>query len=356
MVPVVRGVAFDLVIPTSVRPSLWTLLRILDRERWLPPGRLIVVDDRAHRTRQLRGPSLPVSPRLRARLEVVRSGGRGPAAARNAGWRAGSAEWIAFVDDDVEPAPGWLVELERDLRRAPADVGGVQGRVIVPLPADRRPTDWERNVASLEAAPWITADMAYRREALEEAGGFDERFTRAYREDTDLALRVQALGWRLTRGRRAVRHPARPADALVSLRLQRGNADDVLMTTLHPGYRDGPTNRIGRRPWHAATVGSFVAALGALVLGAPGAGVVLLLLCWAGLTAALAWRRIAPGPRTAGEIALMLATTVAMPFVASAWWIVGAVRLPRLLVDVGRAPRPAPSRAGTPSSTLEAAS
>ena len=60
---------------------------------------------------------------------------------------------------------------------------------MVPLPTDRRPTDWERNTAGLAGASWITADMAYRRTALEAVNGFDERFPRAYREDADLALR-----------------------------------------------------------------------------------------------------------------------------------------------------------------------
>jgi hypothetical protein len=36
--------------------------------------------------------------------------------------------------------------------------------------------------------------MTYRRAALTEAGGFDERFPRAYREDADLALRVRDHG------------------------------------------------------------------------------------------------------------------------------------------------------------------
>ena len=45
-----------------------------------------------------------------------------------------------------------------------------------------------------QRASWITADMTYRRSALAEVGGFDERFPRAFREDADLALRLQAGG------------------------------------------------------------------------------------------------------------------------------------------------------------------
>jgi glycosyltransferase involved in cell wall biosynthesis len=344
------AVAFDIVIPTIGRDSLTTLLRALDRQGGRLPERLLLVDDRAAPSSSL--PIPPLSPGLRSRVEVVRSGGNGPAAARNAGWRAGTAPWIAFLDDDVVPDEGWLSGLDRDLRSAAPDVAGSQGSLTVPLPADRAPTDWERNVAWLEVGTWITADMAYRRGALEEAGGFDERFRRAYREDTDLALRVQALGWRLMRGRRAVLHPVRPADALVSLRMQRGNADDVLMRALHPGYREGRVT-LGKRPWHAATVAAFAGGAAAIVVGAPVVAGTMLVV-WAGLTGALAWRRIAPGPRTAREIAAMMVTTIAMPFVACAWWIVGILRLPRLLADAERAPRPVVRAA--PASSLEAAS
>ncbi len=338
--------AFDLVVPTIGRASLATLLAALDDESAALPERLILVDDREDPSTSLPVPLL--SSRLASRVYIVRSRGRGPAAARNAGWRVGSCPWVAFLDDDVLPASGWLDALGRDLAEAAPDVAGTQGRVAVPLPRDRAATDWERNVSSLERAPWITADMAYRRDALAATGGFDERFRRAYREDTDLALRVQALGWRLVRGNREVLHPLQAADAFVSLRLQRGNADDALMTALHPGYRDGPTT-LGRRPWHAATVGTLAGSPIAFAAGAAFAGAALLL-CWAALTGALAWRRIAPGPRTVPEVATMLVTTAALPFAACAWWLIGVARLPRLLTDEERAPRPdavpTPARSG----------
>ena len=85
--------------------------------------------------------------------------------------------------------------------------------------------------------------------------GFDERFPRAYREDADLALRVQQAGWRLQVGARTTTHPVRPADDAVSVRVQRGNADDALMGRLHgPGWRRRAETGRGRFRWHAATV------------------------------------------------------------------------------------------------------
>ncbi len=334
---------FDVVVPTVGRASLTALLLALDAQAGPLPERLILVDDRADPAPELAVPAL--SEPLRTRLFVLRTGGRGPAAARNAGWRAGGSPWVAFLDDDVVPASGWLTALERDLRDAPRDVAGSQARLIVPLPHDRPPTDWERNVASLERADWITADMAYRRDALEATGGFDERFRRAFREDTDLALRVRALGLRVERGCRTSLHPVPPADRWVSVRLQRGNADDALMAALHPGWRDAPRG-FGRRPWHIATVAALLAAAIAAAFGAPVAAVPLAL-AWLGSTAALTWRRIAPGPRTASEAATILTTSMVIPFAACGWWAIGLVRRRRLLAAgrSGEGLRPARSAA-----------
>ena len=190
-----------------------------------------MVDDRRDRSR-----ALPVSG-----VEVVAGRGAGPAAARNLGWRRATAEWVAFLDDDVVPGPSWLADLARDLEGLEAEVAASQGRVRVPLPAGRRPTDWERNVRGLETARWATADMAYRRSVLEEVGGFDERFPRAYREDADLGLRVVRAGYRIVPGRRVVTHP---------VRVGRGH-----------GQPAGPGGQRGRRP-DAGGARAGVAGLG----------------------------------------------------------------------------------------------
>jgi histidinol-phosphate phosphatase family protein len=285
---------------------------------------VVLVDDRPDAGAPLLD---PVPPHVR----VVRGAARGPAAARNAGWRACRAEWVVFLDDDVEPEAGWPARLEADLAAAGPDVGGVQGRLVVPLAAGRRPTDWERNTRALEGARWATADLAYRRAALEAVGGFDERFPRAYREDADLGLRVTAAGWRIVGGERTVRHPARPAPAWVSLAKQAGNADDVLMRALHGrGWRERAGVPAGRRPRHLAIAAAGAAALCALASGrrriAAAAGA-----AWLGGTAELAWARIAPGPRTPREVGTMLWTSALMPVAATGWWLAGHATLRRRL-------------------------
>ncbi len=307
---------YSVVLPTVGRPSLTDVLTDLHRQSGPAPQEVIVVDDRPLvDTADLELPDGAVP------VRVLRSGGRGPAAARNAGWRTAATEWVAFLDDDVRLPADWSDRLAADLAAAEPDVGASQGRISVPLPAHRRPTDWERNTAGLETALWATADMAYRRAALAQVHGFDERFPRAFREDADLALRVSLAGWRLTRGEREIVHTARPADAAVSLRMQAGAASDALMRALHgPGWRAiGGTGR-GRFRWHVATVAAGTGALALAAMRRPRAATVAAA-AWAALTADFAVRRIVPGPHPgeegwATEWGRMAWTSVLIPWAA----------------------------------------
>ena len=334
---------FDVVIPTVGRDSLRRLLEALAAADGPRPGQVLVVDDRRDRSR-----ALPLGGV--AGVSVLAGRGAGPAAARNLGWRRAASEWVAFLDDDVVPGPTWLADLARDLEGLAPEVAASQGRVRVPMPPGRRPTDWERNVRGLETARWATADMAYRRAVLEEVGGFDERFPRAYREDADLGLRVVRAGHRILPGRRVVTHPVRAAGNLVSLRLQAGNADDVLMLKVHGReWRRAAGVPRGRRSRHLAVTGLGLVGAGTLlgarrrgarrVAGLAGAG-------WLAGTVELALARILPGPRTAGEVVRMSVTSVLMPPVSTWYWLAGWVRLPRLLAGSAPAPRPGGRRPG----------
>ncbi|MEV4570617.1 glycosyltransferase [Nonomuraea sp. NPDC049419] len=325
---------FTVVIPTVGRATLRETLAAVGSD--VP---VIVVDDR-------RGD--PGALHVPAHVRVVRSGGRGPAAARNAGWRAADTPWVVFLDDDVIPASGWAQAVWKDLVDLPPEVAGSQGRIRVPRPVRRRPTDAERHTAGLSGALWVTADMAYRREVLQAMGGFDERFPRAYREDADLALRVSRAGHRLVKGDRVTTHPVRDDGFWASVRFQRGNADDALMRRLHgPGWRAAIGGAPGRLRLHAATT---AAGLTAALLGVtsaatrarrrgasagpgvgPGVGIAALAAgaVWAALTAEFAWRRIAPGPRTPGEVLRMAVTSVLIPPVACAHRLRGKWRVRR---------------------------
>lgn len=309
-------IRYAVVVPTIGRSTLEDLLEAIGRQSEPLPREVVVVDDRpAEHTEPLLGGRATAVP---VPMRVVRSWGHGPAAARNFGWRLTTAPWVVFLDDDVLIPGDWTRQLERDLCDLPRDVAASQSRIVVPAPPARRPTDWERSTAGLQHALWITADMAYRRAALLDVHGFDERFPRAYREDADLALRVRSAGWRLVRGTRTTTHPVRPAPGSISVRAQRGNADDALMRRLHgPTWRQQAGAGRGRLVRHAALTAAAAGALasapvvrvhpGARAVNRVCAGVALLLL------ADFASHRITPGPRTPREIATMLWTSAVIP-------------------------------------------
>jgi glycosyltransferase involved in cell wall biosynthesis len=314
---------YSVVIPTIGRPCLDDCLRALAAAAQPPPHEVLLVDDRPDPDGPL---DVSGAGQLAGRVRILATHGRGPAAARNAGLREVAAPWVVFLDDDVRVGPGWGALLADDLGGAGPGTAGVQGRLRVPLPVDRRPTDWERCTAGLEEAAWATADMAYRTETVRAAGGFDERFLRAYREDADLALRMMGQGWTLARGSRTTLHPVRPADRWISVRVQRGNADDVLMNRLHGSdWWSRARAPRGRLPGHAAVTAAGLAAAVLALTGRRRTAAVAAGL-WALGTAEFAWARIAPGPRTAAEITTMIGTSTVIPPLALGHWAAGHLR------------------------------
>jgi histidinol-phosphate phosphatase family protein len=354
------------VVPTIGRAHLQTCLSALAasvaRAGYLP-RHIVLADDRRDTPDPL---PVVVPPAFADRTTVVTLEGRGPAAARNAGWRAAPpSDWVVFLDDDVRVTADWARLLAADLADAAPDTGGVQGVIDVPWPPDQaalldhaglpdhspppdqaarngrsqRPADSQRATLGLAGARWITADMAYRRSALADTGGFDERFPRAYREDADLALRVLDRGWSLQRGRRVTTHPVPPPRPWASLRAQAGNADDAAMRHQHgPDWRRRAGVPAGRRGWHAVACGLSAFALAGAGLGT-GTGMArtaagtaarrTAAVCagaWLGLTAEFAARRILAGPRTPREITDMAVTSVVIPPLAVWHWLRGTAR------------------------------
>lgn len=299
--------SFSIVVPTIGRESLSRLLSALDADHGPPPEAVVVVDDRG-----AEAPALRIDSRFA--VTVLRSGGRGPAAARNTGWRATTTRWVCFVDDDVMVQPGWLAALAADLRGADAaGAAGTQAVIEVPATAGRRATDDERRTQRLAEARWITADMAYRRDVLVEVGGFDERFPRAYREDSDIALRITQRHNTILQGARRSTHPVAPATLMSGVRAQIGNRDNALLRRKYGrGWRTAIGEGRGRMPAHAATTAAAaVAALGALagvrrIAGYGGTA-------WAAMTLEFAARRFLAGPHTPGEAARMLVTSALIP-------------------------------------------
>ena len=160
----------------------------------------------------------------------------GPAAARNIGWRLAGGEVIAFTDDDCVPEPGWLAA---GLRAIAAGAGVVMGKTRARAEADGYGETFSRTMeVAREDGRYPTCNVFYRREAITQAGGFDEAFRYACGEDTDLAWRVKGLGFRSAFAADAVVvHDVRPPSFLTFLRERRRFADQVLLVKRHPHLR-----------------------------------------------------------------------------------------------------------------------
>ena len=130
---------------------------------------------------------------------------RGPAAARNAGWRAARATAVLFLDDDAVPDGELLRLVSSVLAERGHAIAGVEGQVV--------PDDWQ----AADASPFVitlrtaggghTCNIAYWVSALADVDGFDEAFPHAIGEDYDLAYRVQRqVGPIIYDGRLLARH------------------------------------------------------------------------------------------------------------------------------------------------------
>jgi GT2 family glycosyltransferase len=246
---------------------------------------------------------------------------QGPAAARNAGWRVARASLVAFTDDDTIPDPQWLASGLAAADDASADA--VSGRIVMPLPA--RPTDYELDASGLSRAEFATANVFVRRAALEATGGFDERFTAAWREDSDLQFTLLNTGYTIVRADEAiVVHPVRPARWGVSLHQQKKSFFEALLFSKHPTmYRQ----RIGARPplRYYAIVASAACALIAGLAGS-GALAATAAFVWALFTVEFCRRRLRHTRRDWPHLAEMAWTSLLIPFLSVYWRLYGALR------------------------------
>jgi GT2 family glycosyltransferase len=155
-------------------------------------------------------------------VEVIRnSENRGFCAANNQGIRAARGEFIALMNNDAEAEAGWLEALWRACSSGP-DVGMAASKILVwedpgiidkaghliyPDGQNRGRGSGERDRGQYdreEEVLWPDGCAAmYRKEMLDQIGGFDEDFF-AYADDAELGLRARIAGWRCIYTPRAV--------------------------------------------------------------------------------------------------------------------------------------------------------
>lgn len=183
----------SVVIPTRDRAlRLAGLVASFERQDIGLPFEVIVVDDGSRDGTGAELQRLAENGGVRLR-PVVLERNAGPATARNRGWRAASAPFVVFTDDDCLPRPGWL----RTMVAALESNDLVQGRTEPDPDELARAGPFSRTVSvGGENGFYETCNMGYRRDALERLGGFDEAFRLAAGEDTDLGCRAREAGLR----------------------------------------------------------------------------------------------------------------------------------------------------------------
>lgn len=204
-------------------------------------------------------------------LVVDDTDGRGPAWARNRGWRATATPVVAFLDAGCVPGPGWLDALlphladDHVVAVAPRVVSAPGSSTIARYEHSRSPLDRGRRPGPVRPGSWVpyvpTAALVVRREALEAMDGFDESLR--YGEDVDLV-------WRLARAGHHVRYE--PAAEVVHP--PRRNLAGWLAQRYRYGTSAAPlAERHGAAVAPLSVSGWTAAAWGLVAAGGPAAGV-----------------------------------------------------------------------------------
>lgn len=246
----VPQIEVSVVVATHDRPA--QLPRLLEglRAQTLEAARfevIVVADGSSTATHAILAEQAARGP-LQLRV-LERPVARGPAAARNTGWRSACGALVAFTDDDCVPAPAWL---EAGLAAARA-ADFVQG-VTSPHPADSANAGvFSRTVEAAGLGPQFeTCNIFYRRALLDQLGGFDERYgLTPGGEDTDLAWRAIESGSRPALEPAAlVHHAIERLGPLGVLRVAARWSTPMRVFARHPKARTMLYRRVFWNVWH----------------------------------------------------------------------------------------------------------
>jgi len=276
----VDGAAFTLIVCTRDRlddlPTCLAQIAALDPA----PAETIIVDNALDGTARSLVTAYPA-------LRYVHEPRPGLSRARNAGIRAAQGSLIAFTDDDAWPAQGWIGELARAF--ADHDVAAVTG-LVAPSELETEaqqlfqfmlggfgrvyePTVFDHDFY-LAGRPhgvpvWrigAGANMAFRREAFEEVGLFDERLgagASGCSEDSELWYRLLAAGARILYEPRAIVHHRHRRDIAGLRRQVRAYSRGHVAALIAQADRYGDPGNLRRmfRLLPAYYLGTFIIAL-----------------------------------------------------------------------------------------------
>lgn len=179
------------------------------------PDQIIIVDD--SNNSQTRTIVRDIEPRLDTRVNYIhRDDGDGMTDARNVAIKHAGGDVVAFLDDDVELPSDWVAKLV-DSWTAHPDAWAIGGPAFVvdetkeyvwDIYRTTENQNWLNEYGEYDGAQWawqppeptetdhlIGANMSFRRDILEQLGGFNAiyRGSELY-EDTDIMARIRRRG------------------------------------------------------------------------------------------------------------------------------------------------------------------
>lgn len=179
----------SVIIPTFNRKDLVskTILSINQVEYPRDKFEVIIIDDGSNDQTETLVSSLPLNYIL---IYHYQQNG-GVTKARNKGIELSKGEIISFISDDVTVDSKWLSFGVDKFQHE--QVGGVEGAVILTEP--EKVTPFTHQTEAVKPRRFIGANIFYRKKALSEVGGYDERFKYHIREDSDIAFSILNKNW-----------------------------------------------------------------------------------------------------------------------------------------------------------------
>ena len=210
-----KSIQASIVIPTYERPdTLLKCLVALSRQSMSDGYEIIVVDDGSRTDMKSIVASL-------GRDDLIRyfwQENQGPAAARNYGVSKAKGQYIAFTDDDCEPATDWLVSLLTQATPTTIIGGYTANGLRDNLFAEASQLLISFLYVFFKGSPhyfFTSNNLCIHRDTLLGIGGFDTEFFRTSAgEDRELCVRWQHLGHDLVYDEAAVVYHYHSSDAL----------------------------------------------------------------------------------------------------------------------------------------------
>jgi len=316
-----KKVDISVIVPTYRRPHLVKrcLEALLAQQVEVPFEIIIVID----------GPTEEIELPSHSKLDDVRiitmGKNSGPASARNHGFRHAQGELIVFTDDDCIPHNEFLSSYWRAYARTQTSNVAFTGKVKVPLNGE--PSDYERNIKQLESAEFITANCAVTRNAFTKVGGFDETYTMAWREDSDLHFSLLDHGVPVMHVPQAVvHHPVREAKWNVSLQSEKKNMFNALLYKKFPLQYQ---SRIRSKPPLSYYVMITLLPIALIATFMIPYLSIMIWLMWITLVLNFTMSRAC---RSSSGMLVMFVTSAAIPFLSVYWNIYGNIKFKSKLI------------------------